>query len=81
MKRVLRYIKNTNGLFILNNHQISVVTLSNRDRATCPDDRKSPRGYAIYLVLNSTLLDVKKQQKIAVHQLNLNIDDQVVWLR
>jgi histone deacetylase 1/2 len=51
VKRILRYLKGSMGLglWIRNNPSTLVSAFSDADWAGCPDDRRSKRGFAVYL--------------------------------
>jgi histone deacetylase 1/2 len=54
VKRIIRYIKGTikNGLHIRKSDSMVVSAFSDADWAGCPDDRRSTRGFAVFLGSN-----------------------------
>ncbi|XP_035551021.1 uncharacterized mitochondrial protein AtMg00810-like [Juglans regia] len=51
VKRILRYLKATinDGLFFASNSSLTLQAYLDADWGGCPDDRRSTRGFCIYL--------------------------------
>jgi histone deacetylase 1/2 len=67
VKRIIRYIKGTikNGLHIRKSDSMVVSAFSDADWAGCPDDRRSTRGFAVFLGSNLISWSARKQPTVS----------------
>lgn len=67
VKRILRYVQGTIGLglrFRISNSML-VSAFSDADWASCPDDRRSTGGFAIFLGCNLVSWSARKQPTVS----------------
>ena len=67
MKRILRYVRGTIGfgLKIRKSKSMMVSAFLDADRAGCVDDRRSTRGFAVFLGDNMVSWTARKQATVS----------------
>jgi hypothetical protein len=89
VKRILQYLKGCTklGLKITRNSSLLVSAFSDADWADCLDDRRSTRGYVVFLCTNLVSWSARKQPSVpcsskkAIYKVMANTTIEVMWIQ